>query len=317
MTGYTLSTDFPTKNQYQTDQGGTDAFVTKIDTTLNGAASLVYSTYLGGGSLDYGVGIAVDDSGNAYVTGYTDSTDFPTKNQYQTNQGSTDAFVTKINTGLSGGLVYSTYLGGGDDDRGLSIAADNSGNAYVTGYTDSTDFPTKNQYQTNQGSTDAFVTKINTGLSGGLVYSTYLGGGDDDRGLSIAADNSGNAYVTGYTDSTDFPTKNQYQTNQGSTDAFVTKINTGLSGGFSLLYSTYLGGEADDKGRGIAVDNSGNAYVTGYTLSPDFPIKNQYQTYQVGYDTFVAKINTGLSGGLVYSTYLGGGKRRQGSGHSG
>jgi hypothetical protein len=163
VTGETLSTDFPTLNQYQTDQGGWDAFVTKLDTNQSGASSLIYSTYLGGGGVDWSYGIAVDKNGSAYVTGYTYSSDFPTLDQYQSNQVATDAFVTKIDTTHSGisSLIYSTYLGGSKSDTGRGIAVDNSGNAYVTGETWSTDFPTMNQYKTCPKSWyDAFVTKL-------------------------------------------------------------------------------------------------------------------------------------------------------------
>ncbi|MGA2587815.1 MAG: SBBP repeat-containing protein [Candidatus Aminicenantales bacterium] len=261
---------------------------------------LAYSTYLGGNSDDYGQGIAVDGSGNAYVTGYTLSTNFPTLNQYQTDKANTDVFVTKIDTTKSGNdsLVYSTYLGGSSQDYGYGIAVDGSGNAYVTGYTSSTDFPTLNQYQTDpgDGNYDVFVTKIDTTKSGNdsLVYSTYLGGSGTDYGYGIAVDGSGNAYVTGWTQSTNFPTLNQYQTDQASTDAFVTKIDTTKSGNDSLVYSTYLGGSGTDYGEGIAVDGSGNAYVTGWTQSTNFPTLNQYQTDQTGWDVFIAKISADI-----------------------
>jgi hypothetical protein len=295
VTGVTDSTNFPTLNQYQAHRTGNDAFVTKIDTTKSGNASLVYSTYLGGSSGDWGMGIAVDGSGNAYVTGDTDSTNFPTLNQYQTDQMGTDVFVTKIDTTKSGNasLVYSTYMGGSDIDWGAGIAVDGGGNAYVTGSTNSTNFPTLNQYQTDQVGTNVFVTKLDTTKSGNasLVYSTYLGGNDDDLGYGIAVDGSSNAYVTGFTYSIDFPTLNQYQTDQTDIDVFVTKIDTTKSGNASLVYSTYLGGSSSDYGNGIAVDGRGNAYVTGYTMSTDFPIRNQYQTDQAGDDAFVAKIS--------------------------
>ncbi len=312
VTGFTYDTDLPILNQYQTDQVGCDVFVTKIDTTQSGNASLIYSTYLGGNGTDYGQGIAVDASGNAYVTGYTDSTDFPILNQYQTNQPFQNAFVTKIDTTKSGNasLVYSTYLGGNGDDKGYGIAVDGSGNAYVTGYTNSMDFPTLNQYQTHQTGYDAFVTKIDTTKSGNasLVYSTYLGGNSDDVGYGIAVDDSGNAYVTGDTQSTDFPTLNQYQTHYTWYDAFVTKFDTTKSGNASLVYSTCLSGNGNERALGIAADASGNAYITGLTYSTDFPTLNQYQTVQGGQDVFVTKFDTTKSGNasLVYSTYLGG-----------
>ena len=218
-------------------------------------------------------GIAVDTSGNAYVTGYTCSSDFPTTaGAFQTTFGGglTDAFVTELNP-TGSGLVYSTYLGGSGYDDGFGIAVDASGNAYVTGFTDSTDFPTTaGAFQTTFGGFgDAFVTELNP-TGSGLVYSTYLGGSDDDEGYGIAVDTSGNAYVTGYTHSSDFPTTaGAFQTTYGGDrDAFVTKLNPTGSG---LVYSTYLGGSDCDFGVGIAVDTSGNAYVTGITFSSDFP----------------------------------------------
>src|SRR5439155_1437094 len=224
---------------------------------------------------DEGLGIAVDAAGNAYVTGLTDSTNFPTTAeafQAAFGGGGGDAFVTKLNpTGSA--LVYSTYLGGSGSDQGLGIAVDASGNAYVTGGTRSTDFPTTpGVFETTPSSVgDGFVTKLNpTGAT--LVYSTYLGGSGSDEGRSIAVDASGNAYVTGNTVSSNFPTTaGAFQTKIGSSgffDAFVTKLNPT---GAALVYSTYLGGSGRDEGVGIAVDTAGNAYVTGVTVSSNFP----------------------------------------------
>ncbi|MEP7289163.1 MAG: SBBP repeat-containing protein [Chloroflexota bacterium] len=276
--------------------------------------SLTYSTYLGGSGDEYGNGITVDSSGNAYVTGYTYSTDFPTANAFQiANSGGDDAFVTKLNAAGSA-LVYSTYLGGTDFDDGIGIAVDSSGNAYVTGFTQSTNFPTTaGAYQTvSASSLNAFVTKLNAAGSA-LVYSTYLGGNGFDVGKGIAVDSSGNAYVTGYTYSTNFPTANAFQiANSGGDDAFVTKLN---AAGSALVYSTYLGGTGNDEGNGIAVDSSGNAYVTGYTSSTNFPTANAFQIAHSGgtYDVFVTKLNAAASA-LVYSTYLGGNDYEYGQG---
>jgi len=306
VTGITASSDFPILNPYQsTFQGGYyDAFVTKLSSSGD---SLIYSTYLGGGSDDFGNGIAVDGRGQAYVTGETGSSDFPTLNPYQTDQLYSDAFVAKFST--SGTLIYSTYLGGEDTDRGYGIAVDDSGNAFVTGVTSSSNFPTLNPYQTYQGNQDVFVAKLSSS-GNNLIYSTYLGGGSYDIGLGIAVDGSGNAYVTGQTSSSNFPTLNPYQTDQGAEDAFVTK----LSGtGSSLIYSTYLGGGSSDYGCGIAVDGSGNAYVTGTAYSSDFPTLNPYQTDQGGEDAFVTKLSSSGSV-LIYSTYLGGGDFDEGYG---
>jgi hypothetical protein len=304
VTGRASSTNFPTMNPLQPAYGGGsgDAFVTEINA---GGSALIYSTYLGGSADDVGSGIAVDSSGNAYVTGFTSSTNFPTMNPLQpANGGNYDAFVTEINPGGSA-LVYSTYLGGSSYDFGSAIAVDSAGDAYVTGYTYSTNFPTMNplQPQNGGGTVDAFVTKINAGGSA-LVYSTYLGGSGEDQGSGVAVDSSGNAYVTGNTDSNNFPTMNPLQkANGGDTDAFVAKIQPS---GSALVYSTYLGGQGVDQGSGIAVDSSGNAYVTGFTSSTDFPTMNPLQPQNANIiDAFVTEINTGGSA-LVYSTYLGG-----------
>jgi hypothetical protein len=311
VTGITGSIDFPTANPIQANCGGScsrvDAFVAELHA---GGLALVYSTYLGGSNADGGLGIAVDSSGNAYVTGYTESTDFPTANPLQaTNHGSpngplnnfNNAFVAKLNAGGSA-LVYSTYLGGSVFDRGEGIAADSSGNAYVTGYTESTDFPTANPLQgSNAGGTcgtapdtytcpNVFVTKLNPSGSA-LLYSTYLGGTGGDSGQGIAVDSSRNAYVTGQTSSTDFPTANPLQaTNPGAYgSAFVAELN---SAGSALTYSTYLGGSEGDYGYGIAVDSSGNAYVTGTTDSLDFPTVNSLQSTNHGWqNAFVTKIS--------------------------
>jgi hypothetical protein len=305
VTGFTSSTDFPTLSPYQTDQGGDDAFVTKLSPS---GSSLVYSTYLGGSDSEQGNGIAVHGSGSAYVTGHTISTDFPTLNPYQGARGLVDAFVTKFSPSGSS-LSYSTRLGGGDAEYGFGIAVDNSGSAYVTGPTLSTDFPTQNPYQVDQGLQDAFLTKLSPSGSS-LVYSTYLGGSDNDSANGIAVDGSGSAYVTGDTSSTDFPALNPYQGDQGMQDVFVTKV---ASSGSSLVYSTYLGGSDVDVGLGIAVDTSGSAYVTGQTTSTDFPTLDAYQTDQGSSDAFVTKLSRSGST-LAYSTYLGGSSSDRASG---
>ena len=302
VTGFSSSTDFPTENPIQgMYSGDNDAFVTKL--SADGSA-LVYSTYLGGSNFDIGWGIAVDAVGNAYVTGGTESVDFPIQNAIQAaNAGGWDTYVTKLSAG--GSLVYSTYLGGSDFDYGVGIAVDAVGNAYVAGGTDSVDFPIQNAIQAaNAGGRDTFVMKLDP-LGSAIVYSTYLGGSDNDLpGLGIAVDAVGNAYVTGETASTDFPTDNPIQGMYGGDDdAFVTKIS---ADGSALVYSTYLGGSNFDIGYGITVDGDGNAYVSGYTGSADFPIQNAIQDAKAGYyDAFVAKLNAN-GAALVYSTYLGG-----------
>ncbi len=263
---------------------------------------LVYSTYVGGSNYDQGEGIAVDSAGNAYVTGYTASPDFPTANPLQTvSGGNGDVFVAKLNPAGSA-LVYSTYLGGSNGEDARGIAVDSAGNAYVTGYTSSTDFPTAKPLQPTSDGDDAFVAKLNpTGSA--LLYSTYLGGNNTDVGNGIAVDSEQNAYVTGYTYSSDFPTAHPLQSVYGGNpDVFVAKLNPT---GSVLLYSTYLGGSDYDLGFGIAVDSAGNAYVTGGTLSSNFPTANPLQTFSSGGRVFVAKLNpTGSA--LLYSSYLGG-----------
>ena len=303
ITGDTNSTDFPTENAYQAaNAGGRDAFIVKLNPAGN---KLVYSTYLGGSDNDIGWGIATDRRGNAYITGWTNSTDLPIKNAYQSAiAGERSAFISKLSP-AGNKLVYSTYLGGsGDDNAGWSIAIDRGGNAFVTGWTNSTDFPTKNAYQSAiAGVRDAFIAKLSP-AGNKLVYSTYLGGSRGDEGTGIAVDRSCNAYVAGGTGSVNFPTENAYQlSNAGCSDVFVTKLNPA---GNKLVYSTYLGGNSCENGNGIAIDSSGNAYVTGETPSTNFPIKNAYQgTFAGYYDAFVTKFSP-AGNKLIYSTYLGG-----------
>jgi hypothetical protein len=270
---------------------------------------LVYSTYLGGTGLDYAYGLAVDGDGNAFITGGTRSSDFPTKDSPYPYQGSDDVFVTKINPAGTQ-MVYSAILGGEGSDIAYGIAVDGQGNAYITGTTYSYTFPEKQAILTRGGGRDAFVAKLNA-AGNDLIYSTYLGGGSTDEGYAIAADAEGNAYVTGYTLSSyinRFPTKNPLKADNltGGPDAFVTKINPD---GSALVYSTYLGGSSSDTGYGIVADDQGNAYITGETYSTDFPTKNPYQA-QRGADTyksdvFITKINVDGSD-YLYSTYLGG-----------
>jgi len=297
ITGKTGSADFPIQGQYQTDQAGSDIYISKLNSTGDG---LLYSTYLGGGDDDIGYGLALDGNGDIYITGKTSSTDFPTLNPYQTDQPGIDVVAAKLdNTGST--LIYSTYVGGSDFDWPSGIAVDGSGNAYISGGTYSTDFPTQGAYQTDQPGSDGFVVKLNSSGTG-LVYGTYLGGDNFDKTSAIVIDTGNCAYITGHTGSTDYPTQGAYQTDQGIWDAFVTKINSTGSG---LVYSTYLGGAAMDVGYGIVVDIDCNAYITGYTGSSDFPILGEYQTDQDGDDIFVTKLDPD-GDALVFSTYLGG-----------
>ena len=297
---------------------------------------LSYSTYLGGSINDAGQGIAVDAAGNAYVTGYTVSSGFPTlpSNQNFSSAGAAtssglasgaqNAFVTKLNPSGTA-LVYSTYLGGSvfDSATGIALGLDGSGNpiAYVAGYTASPDFPTFHAYQANLGggttpnsnALNAFVTVLNS-AGNGLVYSTYLGGSQFDLAYAIAVDSHGNAYVTGSTSSTNFPTSPAGQNFSstgapnstglaGTHNAFVAKLTA--AGG--LAFSTYLGGTNVDGGRALALDATG-VYVAGFTSSTDFPVLNGFQSTlgaSGAQNAFVAKLNTNGTT-LAYSTYLGG-----------
>jgi hypothetical protein len=277
---------------------------------------LSYSTYLGGsGDNNAGQGIAVDATGAAYVTGFTNSQDFPTVHPLQpTLRGGTNAFVAKL-TADGSALVYATYLGGsGRDDEARGIAVDAAGAAYVTGLTESPDFPTVHPLQpTLRGGTNAFVAKL-TADGSALVYATYLGGSGGDIGFGIAADATGAAYVTGTTYSSDFPTMHALQPTLQSSggNAFVAKL---AANGTALVYATYLGGSGTvsqppgvigDAGFGIAIDASGHAYVTGVAYSPDFPTVHPLQpVYGGDGDTFVAQL-TADGSALVYATYLGG-----------
>lgn len=312
ITGQTASTDFPvTAGSYQTaNGGGFDAFVTKISAS---GSTLVYSTFIGGSASDSGNSIAVNAAGNAFVAGGTGSSNFPTTaGAFQTSLGGAlDAFVLELN-GSGSGLVYSTLLGGSSDDYSSGIALDSSSNAYVVGATYSSDFPTKNPLQANiSGASNGFVTKLNsTGTA--LTYSTYLGGGTGDFASAVAVDSSGNAYVTGATPNSTFPTTaGVFQStcgtdgtcNGGLPDAFVSVLNA--SGG-AFVYSTFLGGESIDEGVGITVDANGDAFVTGLTGSMHYPTQSPYQSALAGsQNAFVTELKPNGTG-LLYSTYLGG-----------
>jgi hypothetical protein len=290
----------PTVNAISTTlTGSVDAFVAKLNSS---GTALVYSTYLGGNNDDYGQSIAIDSIGNVYVTGFSSSTNFPITNQIQGYQTGSNAFVTKINN--SGTLLlYSSYLGGSGNDYGRDIVVDEDNNILVTGYTDSSNFPTWQAIAGTYrgGLYDAFVTKIIT--TSGIytyAYSTYLGGSDIDRGYSIATDNTGNVYVTGQTYSSDFPTVNPLQPVYGGDgDTFVVKLDPL---GLAYVYSTYFGTGYQEQGNSIAVDLTGNAYVTGSTnASPSTCGSSPYPTCS---NVFVRKLNSNGSGTAI--VYLGG-----------
>ena len=284
----------------------TEAFVTKINSS---GSQFIYSTYLGGGRTvtgtsllsTYGKAIEADSDGNAYITGDTNALDFPIVNARQaTFGGINDAFVTKINPAGTA-IIYSTYLGGSGNDEGLGIAVDTSKNVYVTGRTTSLNFPGSNAIQSRHGGGyfDAFVTKYNENGSA-FIYSTYLGGANDDSGNSIKADSSGNAYITGLTSSENFPVINaikpQFNQTDGLTnsfpptfgDSFVAKLN---AEGSRFAFSTYFGGSHYDSGSGITVDNNRNVYLTGITRS-NFPLINALQSLTNGSNEgFVSKLS--------------------------
>lgn len=268
-----------------------------------------YSTYLGGTGSDFSNAIAVDNTGNAYIVGYTESANFPTNNpQQRTLSGKNDLFISKLNASGSS-LTFSTYIGGNDEDFGNAIAIDSKGNVYVAGYTFSSNFPTVSAFQSKNGNTiansggDAFIVKLNA-QGNALMYSTYLGGASDDLATSIAVDAQDNAYVTGFTNSANFPVVNALQNrSSGGFDAFLTKINVA---GNSLAYSTYFGGSDNDFGNSIVVDKTNNAYLVGQTDSRNLPLVSPQQSI-IGGDTdgFIAKFaNTGNT--VNFATYFGG-----------
>jgi hypothetical protein len=356
VAGITTSTDLPVTSGAAQSTSGSPASSTCVTGVNNVAAACTdgfifqltaagvpaYVTYLGGSNDDGAFGVAIDPAGNAYVTGFTFSSDFPRQSAlFPTfNNGGLvtppfeDAFVAEVNSSGTA-WIYSTYLGGQNNDYGNAIAVDASGNAYITGGTSSADFPVSTgAFQTqcgtdgacnaNQGGngllySDAFVTKLSAGGSSQtLLYSTFLGGSGDDSGAAIALDTAGNLYVTGqtaYDNSTlttdDFPVvmggfQGTFQSTSGGINAFVSKLNPAGGGTSDLVYSSYLGGNVADTGLGIAVDPANNAYVTGSTLSSNFPHTGGFQTSLSGNsDAFVTQV---LSGGasLGYSSYLGG-----------
>lgn len=295
--GRTASEDFPTTaGAFDTTHNGpyweSDLFVAKLSVIDN---SFAFSTFLGGSSYDGnwpGGGIAVDSSCNVYVVGWTSSEDFPTTpGAFDTTyNGEGDVFAAKFGS-TGSNLSYSTFLGGVGGDIGRDVAVDNLGNAYVIGYTSSDNFPTTSgAFDTQIEETEVFVTKFDP--AGSLIYSTFLGGGGPESGNGIAVDESGNAYLTGITGSSDFPiTPGAYDTTYADGDVFVTRLDA--SGG-NLDYSTFLGGSTYDCGVSIAVDLRGDVYVAGETTSPDFPTSpGAFDTTLSGFfrDVFVTKLS--------------------------
>lgn len=317
VTGTTTSTDFPLVNEYDRSVGSNDndVFVSKLNSA---GTALVYSTYLGGrNGLDRAFSIAVDGSGSAYIMGETSDADYPTTTgAYQSGVSGGASFVTKLG-GAGNTLVYSTYL---RDANAYALAVDGNGNAYVTGIALSGFVTTTGVIQVASpypSGSSPFVIKLNPAGSA-PVYSTFLGGSGagsssyvPDVAVALAVDSVGNAYIAGRADSTDFPTVNAFAATQAvGYDAFISKINPS---GTALSYSTYLGGSRGDYALAVAVDTAGSAYVTGFTASADFPIKNAFQVSNPGNTTqgssivaFVTKLSP-RGTDLAYSSYLGGG----------
>ena len=302
VTGSTYSRDFPIMpGAFQGSYNNKwDLFVAKLAARGD---QLLYATFVSGWEDDVGKSIAVDAQGRAYVAGYTESEDFPvTPNAYdRTLSGYSDAVVLKLSA-LGDALFYATYLGGQSREEGIGIAVGTNGHAYVVGVTKSDDFPLLNPYQSSRrGNEDIFVTKL-TPSGSGLVYSTFLGGSLDDEPFSMALGGNETVYITGWTRSQDFPTTGLYRNHHGIFDAFVTAL---APSGRELAFSTYLGGESNENGKGIAVSDSGVVYVTGYTTSSDFPRRGNASRLSGGQDAFLA-ILWPPENSLLYATFWGG-----------
>jgi hypothetical protein len=306
VTGYTRSLDFPTTpGAFDRTPNSDDAFVVKLNAIGN---ALEYSTFLGGSVDDWGLGIAVDKDDHAFVTGLANSEDFPvTADAWNaTFNGYVDAFVAKLNP-LGSGLEYATFIGGSKGENANSIALDASANMYIVGYTMSSDFPvTSGAFDVtyNDGQQDVFVAKLNS--TGELAYATFLGGSGCDFVTSVTVDSFGNAYVTGNTDSADFQvTPGSFDTSyNGGWDSFVVKLN---AAGSAIVFATFLGGSGGDSGWGVALDDAGNVYVTGFTGSPNFPITAGAIDIELNgsRDAFLSVLAP-AGDALGYSTYLGG-----------
>ena len=305
VTGTTYSTNFPvTSGANPADR---DIFITKFNAS---GTALYYSFLLGGSGFEGGESIAIDGSGSVYVTGYSSSTDFPLSwiaYDQSYNGGTTDNFIVKFNS--NGSINYSTYVGGSGTDYAYRIAIDSEGSAYITGSTKSSNYPTTvGAYDQTLGNTqDAYVTKINPG-GYALTYSTFLGGsGAFEAGYGLAVDSLGRAYVAGSAHGGGlFPvTAGSYSTanNTQLPDCFVTKFN---SAGTAVVYSTLFGGDSQESLRSLAIDSGGNAYITGYTSSSNYP--KTLWAFDTFYNSslnaaFVTKVNNG-GASLGYSTYL-------------
>jgi hypothetical protein len=319
VAGSTFSADFPTTSgRAQGDQPTVDAFLVVLDPSRSGAASLVYGTFVGGAGGDSALDLAVDAEGQAYLTGVTNSADFPaTPGALPGGTDHFDAFVTVVNPTRSGtaSLVFSSPIGGSGIDLGASLAVDGTGRIHLAGETRSTDFPVTAgalQSTLTGGTEDAFVAVISLDAlnRGSIDYATYLGGAAEEHSFAIAVDALGRSYVTGNTTSPDFPTTASRISGRGFfTDAFLSVIDASLAGITGLTYSTYLSGKNDDGGVGIAVDSDGVVYVAGFTYSSDYPVTaDRFRGDLPDVDGMLSIIDPTRPGieALVYSTYVGG-----------
>jgi Beta-propeller repeat len=315
IAGTTYSSDFPTAGAAAgtLPVGGEDLFIAVIDPTLPAGTQITYASFIGGSANDSLGGMAVDSKGYVYLTGTTASPDFPIVNGAQTLlTGTTNVFALKLD--LFEVLLYSTFVGGTGTDTGNAIALDSRGRMWITGGTQSTDFPIVNGFQASAGSQDAFVTGIDPTVSGAgsLFYSTYLGGSWWDTGLGIAAASDGTIWIVGGTYSYNFPVAGPSFNSGYSSggDAFVAQINT-TPGGSYLQYGTFLGGSDTEEARNIVLDPQGRVIVSGYTVSQNFPVTSDALQTQYGgnTDAFISILNPANAAGsaqLVYSTYFGG-----------
>ena len=304
--GYTLSPDFPTTSgAYSVIGRGTDAFIARLSGDLT---ALIASTYLGGSSDDYAYSVSVIQN-DIYIAGETRSLDFPVTNGVYAETyggGFSDAFISRLSSDLTS-LKASTYLGGSDDDYAYSMGSDIEGNIYIAGTTLSSDFPAAfGSYSAFNNNYDVFVSKLSGALTT-LLASTYLGGSNDDGLSSMSVDQHGDVYLCGWTSSSDFPTTaGAYSvfSRGGYSEAFVSKLSDDLT---TLLASTYLGGSDDEYAYSMSFDPAGNVYVTGGTMSPNFPttVRAYATTYNSYNDGFVSKFSGDLTT-LLASTYLGG-----------
>lgn len=284
LLGETNSSTFPTVNPYQrSNAGGYDLCVMRLSAD---GQSLEYSSYMGGSSNESAAGVAIQSSGAIVLSGSSTSSDFPLANELYGNNGPSDAVVATLSPDGSS-LLFSTYIGGSNSDEGSAMAIGPDDQIVLAGTTHSPDFPTASAIQAfGGGDRDAFVTSLSADGSA-LLYSTYMGGGNEDEARGVAVDYLGYMYVAGLTASPDFPTANPIQTHQGTADAFVCQLHPSLT---QPLFSTYLGGPARDFANAIALDDQFNLLVTGTTESPQFPQVNAFENFHASKDVFALSL---------------------------